>query len=280
MVSQEYEKLVKTLLDSKLAASSSEAQRMAREMLNISEKVLNDSKKEPHYMVSNFKQTPETKKSEELLGTKKEDSISSNLDSSFALKQEVQQEPLEQATNISMSDSTTQSSSAYFPEENNSTKQNNNIFTSEAQNHNLQNRDDLVGQSENNKMTPEEYSAQKLAGSSLNDLTDDFLTLKNPPQEKRTEDLDSGWPTQQPFEDSSNSFEEQKEEIKSLNQAVDFSQKTSSSDETIINTYQDEVVEEHTREIKTERKPAEWTPEEQKLREQVDLSKVFNFSNN
>ncbi len=343
-MSQEYQNLVQTLISSKLAASSSEAQRMAKEMLNISDKVLNDSKKEQHYMVSNFKPSeepvsqastqpdvdlttgaPKSYSPDESSSRLEVSNLSSNSsNSSFALKSDVQQKPLEQATNASMPDSTVSSSSASLSS-NSSDVLNENIenlrrkainpepvnVQVDFQTPDFDAKLNSQAQSSNNsgqpgQMTPEDYSAQKLAGSSLNELNNDFLSLKTPPQEQKTEELDSGWPTQQQEPNVTNNDYSQgnfREETtknvdaiisnlsgtnnsvdsrvsnKSVSETASQSEPVSNENNDFIATYQDEASEETTREIKTERKQASWTPEEEKLREQVDLSRVFNFSN-
>lgn len=312
METQEYQTLVQTLMSNHLAASASEAQRMAKEMLGISEKVNNDSKKEQHYMIRGFK--PSGEHVSQASGRPDVDMATglphSGVQSPIAVEPQMQQEPLQPVTNTSMPDPANMQGSAFIdknpmqnkidelrqrainPEPTNvqvdfqtpnfdriqaeqtpafqpetSTY---NTTSQSPQNSELTGRSDFAS-NQSQTISPEEYAANKFGNDSLNNLQSDFLSLKTP-QETTNKPLSADWPAQQPQQNVVNNNQNVSNNFESgWNSQV--------QQPSMEETFQQEATENTTKEIKTEKKESSWTAEEERLKKEVDLTRVFNFSN-
>ena len=307
METQEYQTLVQTLMSNHLAASASEAQRMAKEMLGISQRVQDDSKKEQHYMISGFK--PDTQHVSQASGRPDVDmatGLPRQSSSQIAVEPQYQQAPLQPETKTSMP-GPAQSQGPAFSGSNHMQDKINELrerainpepvnVQVEFQTPNMdaqtqyqkpiqqnqynnsfspQNSDLRTGQSEfanrnTEQISPEEYSANKFGNESISSLQSDFLSLKTPPKSEETittNNLSADWPVQQP---PVNNQQAQYTQSNSL---------PSSAPNEMIQNFQEEAVEEKTQEIVSEKRESKWTPEEERLKDQVDLSRVFNFSN-
>ena len=329
METQEYQNLVQTLMSNHLAASASEAQRMAKEMLGTSEKVQNDAKKKQHYMISGFK--PQSEHVSQATGRPDVD-MSTGLptqssNSQIAVEPQQQQSPLQPETKTSMPDPAQSQGSAFFnqnpmqnkidelrerainpepvnvqvdfqtPNMDNQQNINNHMDKTSpsqettdslsSQNSDQSGQSDIANMQSQN-LSPEEYSANKFGNNSLNNLQSDFLSLKTPQQSEPTNNMSADWPAQQP---------QQTPELTTANNMPSsvpnqFNTSTTQQETQVqhnkpepvqnngmVQNFQKEAIEEKTQEIVSEKKESKWTPEEEKLKNEVDLTRVFNFSN-
>lgn len=314
METQEYQNLVQTLMSNHLAASASEAQRMAKEMLGISKKVHEDSKRKQHYMIKGFK--PQSEHVSQA-SSRPDVDMSTGLptqssNSQLAVEPQTQQKPLQPETKTIMSDPAQSQGSAFSnqnhlqdkinelrerainPEpvnvqvdfqtpnmddqknnqHNNEQNTTNNVQekasnSSFSQNSNLTNQSGIVN-TLNQDLTPEEYAASKFGKDSLNNLQSDFLSLKSSQQSEASNNNTSDWSTQQAQQNS---------EPSTINNLSSGFPNQFNENNKLAQNFQKEAIEERTQEIVSEEKKSRWTPEEEKLKKDVDLTRVFNFSN-
>lgn len=130
-------------------------------------------------------------------------------------------------------------------------------------------------------------------GRGMKAKENDFLSLKQEPNENpqveennnqpsepsdtvtSNTEISSGWPDSS----SQSTTNSQMTQAPNQNRTTNSSPSTLTSHNTPSQEKEDEHIAEKTQEIKTPAREATWTEEEKKLKEEVDLSRLFNFSN-
>lgn len=305
MEDEQFTNLVNTLLNNNLAGSLNEAKRMAHEMLGTCEKVAKGSTiKEDNYAVTNFEK-------------KRENRIVENIQQTSSYDQQIKEQQMQNGRippQLTPENGYRHVATNEIVETNNQIneqpiKQNTQVFTSETFNNS---ESEIEIPTANTKETsPEEYSAKKFGDFSTMPSMPQSDALKELEGINLMEASNLKQEEMEPniiIEHSTNErrttepvFEPKQENVMqstpSFNSGFpDEEQNTTTQQESDF-IFQGETIEpqkqeeEHLEEVTREmppptdfaetnkRKQAQWTEEEKKLKEDVDLSKVFNFSN-
>lgn len=243
IVTQQIQDLAKTLIASKLAASASEAQRMAADMLGVAEKVSADDKKEHIYAVAGYG----TRKKNDVASAQQSSQPSRGVESTLYGSKDTftstnsSSQPLDKATEPKHPEpriTTTISEQG----ENNIDSESGNSLTSHNNDNNAsqpsQQATMLATESmkESTVPRPEDNFAKQFEGKNLSELsednsTSDFLGLQTSQKDESEASLETGWPEEP----------------------------------------------EKTQEVATSKKTSGFSEEEKKLQKEVDISKIFNF---
>ncbi len=303
MENEQFTTLVNTLLGNNLAASPSEARRMAEEMIGTSKKVQDSFKKENHtYMVSNYKQKEDAQVKEQGISAatiiKTEENFSQPARSDEHLQQNIQElrerainpQPVHVQVDFQTPDFDSRHEIAQestLPKQTSQQEPTNTSKLAEDFHVTIPGVDtnktfeDLGISNENNMpQAKEDLSREK----------DDFLTVRL----EKTMDEKANENAMQASQASSVQNDVPKEELSSGSEhlTTGFPAQTAEAKEQIATKEQILPAHEEPKPIAKptsshpeqpkvntpERKKDLWTPEERQLKEDCDLTKVFNFS--